>query len=154
VAGIRHLLGLPPDAPVTAAQVECVKMGTTVATNALLERKGEPTLLVTTTGFRDALRIAYQNRPRLFDRRILLPELLYSAVVEAQERVGAHGDVVLPLDEAALRDALRRHFDAGLRSVAIVFMHGYRHTAHEQAAERIARSIGFPQVSTSHAPAR
>ncbi|MFO1191863.1 MAG: hydantoinase B/oxoprolinase family protein [Rhodoferax sp.] len=150
VAGMRHLLGLPPDAPVTAAQVECVKMGTTVATNALLERKGEPTLLVTTTGFRDALRIAYQNRPRLFDRRILLPELLYSAVVEAQERVGAHGDVVLPLDEAALRDALQRHFDAGLRSVAIVFMHGYRHTAHEQAAERIARSIGFPQVSTSH----
>jgi 5-oxoprolinase (ATP-hydrolysing) len=140
VAGIRHLLGLPPGEPVTAAQVECVKMGTTVATNALLERKGEPTLLVTTAGFRDALRIAYQNRPRLFDRHIVLPELLYSAVVEAQERIGAHGDVVLPLDEAALRDAAAAHFDAGLRSVAIVFMHGYRHTAHEQAAAALARS--------------
>ena len=84
VAGIRHLLGLRPDQPVTPAQVACVKMGTTVATNALLERKGEPTLLVTTRGFRDALRIAYQVRPRLFDRRILLPELLYEQVVEAQ----------------------------------------------------------------------
>ena len=87
VAGIRHLLGLKPGEPVTPAQVECVKMGTTVATNALLERKGEPTLLVTTRGFRDALRIAYQNRPRLFDRRIILPELLYGSVIEAHERV-------------------------------------------------------------------
>ena len=151
VAGIRHLLGLAPGAPVTAALVDCVKMGTTVATNALLERKGEPTLLVTTRGFRDALRIAYQNRPRLFDRHIVLPELLYSAVVEAQERIGAHGEVVLPLDEAPLQAALQQHFDAGLRSVAIVFMHGYRYSAHEQAAERLARAIGFPQVSTSHA---
>jgi hypothetical protein len=99
VAGIRHLLGLKPGQPVTPEQVECVKMGTTVATNALLERKGEPTLLVTTRGFRDALRIAYQNRPRLFDRRIVLPELLYSRVIEAEERVGAQGDVVQALDE-------------------------------------------------------
>jgi len=99
VAGIRHLLGLKAMEPVTPDLVECVKMGTTVATNALLERKGEPTLLVTTRGFRDALRIAYQNRPRLFDRNIVLPELLYSAVVEAQERMGAHGEVVEPLDE-------------------------------------------------------
>ena len=91
VAGIRHLLGLKPGEPVTPDLVECVKMGTTVATNALLERKGEPTLLVTTRGFRDALRIAYQNRPRLFDRHIQLPELLYSEVVEAVERVDAHG---------------------------------------------------------------
>ena len=88
VAGIRHLLQLGADDPVTPALVECVKMGTTVATNALLERKGEPTLLVTTRGFRDALRIAYQNRPRIFDRHIVLPELLYSAVVEAQEQIG------------------------------------------------------------------
>jgi 5-oxoprolinase (ATP-hydrolysing) len=150
VAGIRHLLGLQRGEPVTPALVECVKMGTTVATNALLERKGEPTLLVTTKGFRDALRIAYQNRPRLFDRHIQLPELLYSAVVEADERVGAHGDVVLPLDEAALRTQLQAQFDAGLRSLAIVFMHGYRYTAHEQAAARIARGIGFTQVSSSH----
>src|SRR5690606_10622108 len=92
VAGIRHLLGLAPGEPVTPALVECVKMGTTVATNALLERKGEPTLLVTTRGFRDALRIAYQNRPRLFDRHIRLPELLYTSVIEARERMGARGD--------------------------------------------------------------
>jgi 5-oxoprolinase (ATP-hydrolysing) len=150
VAGIRHLLGLLPGQPVTPEEVECVKMGTTVATNALLERKGEPTLLVTTRGFRDALRIAYQNRPRLFDRRIVLPELLYSRVIEAEERVGAHGDVVQALDEAHLRGQLQAAFDTGLRSVAIVFLHGYRFTAHEQAAARIAREVGFTQVSTSH----
>ncbi len=150
VAGIRHLLGLLPGQPVTPEEVECVKMGTTVATNALLERKGEPTLLVTTRGFRDALRIAYQNRPRLFDRRIVLPELLYSRVIEALERVGAHGDVVQALDEAHLRGQLQAAFDTGLRSVAIVFLHGYRFTAHEQAAARIAREVGFTQVSTSH----
>ena len=150
VAGIRHLLGLKPDEPVTALQVECVKMGTTVATNALLERKGEPTLLVTTRGFRDALRIGYQERPRIFDRRIVLPELLYSRVIEAVERVGAHGEVVQPLDELHLRERLWAAFDAGLRSVAIVFMHGYRYPAHELAAERLAREAGFTQVSVSH----
>ena len=150
VAGIRHLLGLKAGEPVTPTQVECVKMGTTVATNALLERKGEPTLLVTTRGFRDALRIAYQNRPRLFDRQIVLPELLYTRVIEAQERVGAHGDVIAPLDEAHLRERLWAAYDAGLRSVAIVFMHGYRYTAHEQAAARLARELGFTQVSASH----
>jgi 5-oxoprolinase (ATP-hydrolysing) len=150
VAGIRHLLGLKPGEPVTPTQVECVKMGTTVATNALLERKGEPTLLVTTHGFRDALRIAYQNRPRLFDRHIQLPELLYKAVVEAKERVGANGEVVHPFDHQALRLDLQAHHDRGLRSVAIVFMHGYRYTAHEQAAAAIAREIGYAQISTSH----
>ncbi len=150
VAGIRYLLGLKAGEPVTPEQVECVKMGTTVATNALLERKGEPTLLVTTRGFRDALRIAYQNRPRLFDRRIVLPELLYSEVIEASERLGARGDVLLPLDEAGLRADLRAAHDRGLRSVAVVFMHGYRFTAHEAAAARIAREVGFTQVSTSH----
>ncbi|MCZ8294143.1 MAG: hydantoinase B/oxoprolinase family protein [Hylemonella sp.] len=150
VAGIRHLLGLQAHEPITPQQVDCVKMGTTVATNALLERKGEPTLLVTTRGFRDALRIAYQNRPRLFDRHIVLPELLYSAVVEAEERMGARGERVTPLDETALRRELQAQFDAGLRSVAIVFLHGYRYTAHEQAAARIAREIGYTQVSTSH----
>ena len=114
VAGIRHLLGLKPGEPVTPDRVECVKMGTTVATNALLERKGEPTLLVTTRGFRDALRIAYQNRPRLFDRHIVLPELLYQVVVEADERMGAHGDVVQALDADALRRAMQAQFDLGL----------------------------------------
>jgi 5-oxoprolinase (ATP-hydrolysing) len=151
VAGIRHLLGLKPGEAVTPELVECVKMGTTVATNALLERKGEPTLLITTKGFKDALRIAYQNRPRLFDRRIVLPELLYERVIEAQERVGAHGDVIEALDEAHLKERLWAAYDAGLRSAAIVFMHGYRYTAHEEAAARIAREIGFTQVSASHA---
>ncbi|MCD8515104.1 MAG: hydantoinase B/oxoprolinase family protein [Burkholderiaceae bacterium] len=150
VAGIRHLLGLQPGEPITSAQVECVKMGTTVATNALLERKGEPTLLVTTRGFRDALRIAYQNRPRLFDRHIVLPELLYERVIEAQERVGAQGEIIEPLDEPHLRERLWAAFDAGLRSVAIVFMHGYRYTAHEARAAELAREVGFTQISTSH----
>ncbi|MCB2040485.1 MAG: hydantoinase/oxoprolinase family protein, partial [Rhodoferax sp.] len=150
VAGIRHLLDLRADEPVTPDMVACVKMGTTVATNALLERKGEPTLLVTTRGFRDALRIAYQNRPRLFDRHIVLPELLYQVVVEADERVSAHGDVVQPLDALALRAAMQAQFALGLRSVAIVFMHGYRYTAHEEAAKRVAQEIGFTQISTSH----
>ncbi|WP_043565419.1 hydantoinase B/oxoprolinase family protein [Acidovorax sp. KKS102] len=151
VAGIRHLLGLQPGEPVTPALVECVKMGTTVATNALLERKGEPTLLITTKGFKDALRIAYQNRPRLFDRHIVLPELLYERVVEAQERMGAQGEVIEPLDEDHLKERLWAAYDAGLRSAAIVFMHGYRYTAHEEAAARIAREMGFTQVSASHA---
>ncbi len=150
VAGIRHLLGLAPGAPITPAQVECVKMGTTVATNALLERKGEPTLLLTTRGFKDALRIAYQARPRLFDRHIVLPELLYSAVVEADERVGADGAVVTPLNESLLKEELLAQYQQGLRSVAIVFMHGWRYTAHEQATARIARAVGFTQISTSH----
>jgi 5-oxoprolinase (ATP-hydrolysing) len=146
VEGIRRLLG----APITPDLVDCVKMGTTVATNALLERRGERTLLVTTRGFRDALRIAYQARPRLFDRRILLPELLYERVIEAEERIGAHGETVTPLDEAALRRELQAAYDTGLRSCAIVFMHGYRYTAHEAAAARLARAAGFTQVSVSH----
>ncbi|MBP7082200.1 MAG: hydantoinase B/oxoprolinase family protein [Giesbergeria sp.] len=150
VAGIRHLLGLASGQSVTPEQVECVKMGTTVATNALLERKGEPTLLITTRGFRDALRIAYQNRPRLFERHIVLPELLYTRVVEASERIGAQGEVVTPLDEAHLREHLWAARDAGLQSAAIVFMHGYRFAQHEQAAARIARELGFTQVSSSH----
>jgi 5-oxoprolinase (ATP-hydrolysing) len=149
VAGIRHLLGLKRGEPVTPDVVECVKMGTTVATNALLERKGEPTLLVTTRGFRDALRIAYQNRPRLFDRNIMLPELLYAEVIEAQERLSAQGEVLQPLDEASLRGDLLAAYGRGLRSVAIVFMHGYRYTEHELAAKRIAKETGFTQVSTS-----
>jgi 5-oxoprolinase (ATP-hydrolysing) len=121
-----------------------------VATNALLERKGERTLLVTTRGFRDALRIAYQNRPRLFERRIVLPELLHAVVVEAEEGMSACGVVVGPIDEARLEADLRAALDAGLASVAIVFLHGWRHHAHELAAEQIARRIGFAQISLSH----
>ena len=150
VAGIRHLLGLRPDQPIAPGLVACVKMGTTVATNALLERKGEPTLLVTSQGFADGLRIAYQNRPRLFDRHIVLPELLYAQVIEARERIGAQGEVVQALDEAHLREQLQLALGQGLRSVAIVFMHGYRYTAHESRAAELALEVGFTQVSASH----
>src|SRR5512139_4219262 len=123
VAGIRHLLGVPPGQAVPVESLAAVKMGTTVATNALLERKGERTVVVVTRGFRDALRIAYQNRPRLFDRHIVLPELLHARVIEADERMGAHGDVVRPLDEGALREQLQAAYDAGLRSCAVILMH-------------------------------
>jgi len=150
VAGIRHLLGLSSDEAIAVARIEAVKMGTTVATNALLERRGEPTALAITRGFGDALRIAYQNRPRLFDRHIVLPELLYAAVIEIDERVGADGEVLRALDQAAVRSALQTQYDSGLRSLAIVFMHGYRYTEHEAACARIARAIGFTQVSSSH----
>ncbi|MGV7206470.1 hydantoinase B/oxoprolinase family protein [Oxalobacteraceae bacterium A2-2] len=150
IAGIRHLMGVEQGAAIPVEQIGAVKMGTTVATNALLERKGEPTVLAITRGFRDALRIAYQNRPRLFDRHIVLPELLYQRVVEIEERMGAHGDTVLPLDEAATRSALQSAYDDGLRSLAVVFMHGYRYHAHEARVAAIAREIGYTQVSVSH----
>ena len=150
VHGIRELLRLAPGAPIPPGIIEAVKMGTTVATNALLERTGEPTALVITRGFADALRIAYQNRPKLFVRRIELPALLYARVVEVDERIGAHGDVVRALDlEAARRDfaALRAE---GIRAVAIVLMHGYRFAQHERALAALAREQGFAQVSVSH----
>jgi 5-oxoprolinase (ATP-hydrolysing) len=150
VEGIRRLLGLRAGEAISPQQVECVKMGTTVATNALLERKGDRTLLVTSRGFRDALRIAYQARPRLFDRHIVLPELLYEQVIEAEERVGARGELIQPLDEAGLKKQLQAAYASGIRAVAIVFMHGYRYTAHEKVAARLAREIGFTQVSASH----
>ena len=150
IQGVRELLGLDGAAAIPAEVIEAVKMGTTVATNALLERKGERTLLVVTEGFRDALRIAYQNRPRLFDRHIELPELLYETVAEIEERMGARGDVLVPLDLEAARGALQAAFDDGIRSAAIVFMHGYRFPAHERAVAELAREIGFTQVSVSH----
>jgi 5-oxoprolinase (ATP-hydrolysing) len=150
VEGIRRLLGLKPGELVTPERVECVKMGTTVATNALLERKGDRTLLVITKGFRDGLRIATQARPRLFDRHIVLPELLYERVIEADERVGAQGELVQPLDLAALRPPLEKAFADGLRACAIVFIHGYRFNDHELAAEALAREVGFTQISVSH----
>ncbi|TFW06779.1 5-oxoprolinase [Oxalobacteraceae bacterium OM1] len=150
VAGIRRLLGLAECDAITPDQVEAVKMGTTVATNALLERKGDPTVLVITKGFRDALRIAYQNRPRLFDRHIVLPELLYDKVIELNERIDAHGNVIDPLDTAEARRQLTALHEEGYRAVAIVLMHGYRYTAHEDAVAQIAREIGFTQVSVSN----
>ncbi|MFK0264876.1 hydantoinase B/oxoprolinase family protein [Streptomyces angustmyceticus] len=150
VAGIRMMLGLGPDEPVPAERVSVVKMGTTVATNALLERKGEPTVLLTTEGFRDALRIAYQNRPRIFDRHIVLPEALYDRVIEVPERIGARGEPVRPLDADAVRRALIRARADGLRSAAVVLLHGYRHADHERAVAELARRAGFSQVSCSH----
>lgn len=147
IQGMRELLG---QSSLTAEKVEAIKMGTTVATNALLERKGDRTLLVTTRGFRDALRIAYQNRPRLFDLHIELPELLHEQVIEVNERIDAHGNVLEPLDGEAARAAMRSAFDDGIRSVAILLMHGYRYSHHEAALERIAADIGFTQVSVSH----
>ena len=149
VAGIKRLLGIQADEVISPELVEAVKMGTTVATNALLERKGDPTVLVITKGFKDALRIAYQNRPRLFDRHIVLPELLYQEVIEADERMDAHGQVVTPLDEDMVRRDLQASFERGFRSVAIVLMHGYRYSAHEEAIATIARDIGFTQISVS-----
>ena len=125
-------------------------MGTTVATNALLERKGERTVLFITRGFRDQLRIAYQNRPRIFDRHIRLPELLYKKVVEVDERVGARGDVVTPLDVSAVKRDLTAAHAEGFRSIAIAFMHGYRFPAHEARVAELAREAGFEQVSVSH----
>jgi 5-oxoprolinase (ATP-hydrolysing) len=127
-----------------------LRLGTTVATNALLERKGEPVLLAITCGFGDALRIGTQERPDIFARHIVLPEPLYAKVIEIDERVGADGTVHWPLDEAAARKAFQAAFDAGLRAVAIALMHGYRYSAHEQALALIAREVGFTQVSVSH----
>ena len=148
--GIRDLLKLKAEDPLPANAIAAVKMGTTVATNALLERKGGRTLLVVTRGFADSLRIGYQARPKLFDRHIVLPEMLYEQVIEIDERMSANGDTVTPLDLDAARNELQVAYDTGIRSAAIVFMHGYRFTDHESRVADLAREIGFTQVSTSH----
>ena len=150
IAGIRAILGLAPDAAIPAEAIAAVKMGTTVATNALLERKGERTVLVTTEGFGDALRIGYQNRPKLFARHIVLPEQLYERVVEIKERISASGDVLTSLDLDLARAKLQAAFDAGIRAAAIVFMHGYRFPDHEERVAELVRAIGFTQISVSH----
>jgi 5-oxoprolinase (ATP-hydrolysing) len=150
VHGIREMLGLAADAPIPAAAVEAVKMGTTVATNALLERKGERTVLAITRGFGDALRIAYQNRPKLFVRHIVLPAPVYERVVEIEERIGAHGELVRALDLAAAERDLSAAYADGIRACAIVLMHGYRYPEHERRLAALSREIGFPQVSVSH----
>ncbi|MFT7311801.1 MAG: 5-oxoprolinase (ATP-hydrolyzing), partial [Paracoccaceae bacterium] len=150
VFGIKALLGLDGSAEIPRGQIAVVKMGTTVATNALLERKGERTLLMITKGFGDLLRIGYQNRPYLFDLEIKLPELLYNDVIEVDERVGADGELVIPLDLTAARGALSQAYENGYRSVAIALMHGYRFTDHEVALGELAEQLGFHQVSLSH----
>jgi 5-oxoprolinase (ATP-hydrolysing) len=151
VAGIRELLGVAPNAKLPGDVIDAVKMGTTVATNALLERKGERTVLVITRGFGDALRIGYQNRPKLFERHIVLPELVYERVIEIDERVTADGTVLRVPDAGAAEAALRAAYDAGCRSAAIVFMHGYRYPEHERLIADLAHRVGFSQVSASHA---
>ena len=148
--GIRDLLGVSADQPIPAERIAAVKMGTTVATNALLERKGDRTLLLITRGFRDALRIAYQNRPKLFARQIVLPELLYERVAEVRERVSAQGEILAPFDADDARRPLETAWHAGIRAVAIVFLHGYRFPEHERLAAALAKQIGFTQISTSH----
>jgi 5-oxoprolinase (ATP-hydrolysing) len=147
---IRRALGLPANSALPRDRIAEVRMGTTVATNALLERKGEPVLLVTTRGLKDQLRIGYQNRPKLFTLKIDLPDMLYARVVEADERLTAEGEVLRPLDEARLEDDLREARGSGFRAVAILFMHGYRYPAHEERTAEIARTLGFMQISTSH----
>src|SRR5260370_40905762 len=150
LAGIRKILNLNEGQPIPADAIDAVKMGTTVATNALLERKGERTALFITRGFRDALRIAYQNRPRLFDRHIVLPEMLYAKVVEVEERVGARGEMVLPANLQKTKSDLEAAYAEGFRSIAIVFMHGYRFTDHERQVAELAKQAGFTQISVSH----
>jgi 5-oxoprolinase (ATP-hydrolysing) len=150
LAGIRKLLGVGPDEPLPSERIAAVKMGTTVATNALLERKGTPTLLAITAGHADALRIGTQHRPRLFERNIVLPSMLYAAVVEIRERVDARGEVLVPLDDAQVREALAPARAAGIDAIAIVLMHGWRFTAHETRVAAIAAELGFAQISVSH----
>lgn len=150
VHGIRQLLDIAPFDQIPAKMIGAVKMGTTVATNALLERKGDRTLLVTTKGFGDALRIGYQTRPDLFARHIVLPEMLYSEVLEIPERLSAQGEIITTLDENAAKIGLEKAYALGIRAVAIVFMHGYRYSGHEARVAGIAKEIGFTQISVSH----
>jgi 5-oxoprolinase (ATP-hydrolysing) len=150
VHGIRHLLELPPGAAIPSERIGAVKMGTTVATNALLERKGERTLLLITKGFRDALRIGYQARPKIFARHIIKPDMLYERVVEIDERVRADGAIERDLDVNIARRELERAKADGIDAIAIVLMHAYRYGAHEQRLAALAREVGFTQVSASH----
>ena len=148
--GIRQIIGLPGNAPLPAEIIESVKMGTTVGTNALLERKGERTVLVINRGFGDALRIGYQNRPDIFSQKIELPEQLYERIIEVSGRVGADGNELVPLDLENAKKALEAAFKAGIRSAAIILMHAYRYPEHELKLGRLARESGFTQVSLSH----
>ncbi|MGB3512221.1 MAG: hydantoinase B/oxoprolinase family protein [Microcoleaceae cyanobacterium] len=150
VQGIREILGIPQNQPIPSEEIEVIKMGTTVATNALLERKGDRTVLVITKGFKDALRIGYQNRPNIFARQIILPEMLYEKVIEVEERFTAKGEEIIPLKTTELITKLQTAYNEGIRSCAIVLMHGYRYPKHEQKIKGIAQEIGFTQISVSH----
>lgn len=150
VQGIRDLLGLTQGDTIPAGTIDAVKMGTTVATNALLERKGDRTLLLITKGFGDLLRIGYQARPKLFDLNIVVPELLYERVVEVDERLDKDGEIIRPLDEDSAREALRKAKADGIDGVAIAFMHGYLNRKHEARIAAIAAEEGLGQISVSH----
>ncbi|MDG2990724.1 hydantoinase B/oxoprolinase family protein [Candidatus Synechococcus calcipolaris G9] len=150
VQGIREILGLGPHDPIPSENISAIKLGTTVATNALLERSGDRTLLVITAGFRDALRIGYQHRPDIFAQEIILPEMLYERVIEVQERYSATGEELEPVNCDRLRPELEAAFAAGIRGCAIVLLHSFRYPDHEQQVAELARQIGFSQISVSH----
>ncbi len=150
IQGIRNILGISKEEPIPTNDIEVVKMGTTVATNALLERKGDRVVLAITQGFKDALRIGYQNRPDIFALQIILPEMLYEEVVEIAERYTATGEELQPVNQQQARQDLQAAFDRGIRSCAIVFMHSYNYPQHELAVAAIAKEIGFTQISVSH----
>ena len=153
IQGIRDLMGLVDGEPIPSKNISVIKMGTTVATNALLEREGDRTLFLTTQGFKDGLRIGYQNRPDIFARQIVLPEMLYEQVIEIEERVAADGSIVTeitPAEEKRVLDALKDAYDDGIRACAIAFIHGYRYPAHEQQIAKLAQQVGFTQISVSH----
>ncbi len=149
VQGIRDILGIGAGESIPAGEIAAIKMGTTVATNALLERKGDRTILLITKGFGDALRIGYQNRPNIFARHIILPEMLYDRAIEVAERYSATGEELTAVNPDFI-PSLQQSYDEGIRSCAIVFMHGYRYSEHEKQVAKIAREIGFTQISVSH----
>lgn len=150
IEGIRQILGISDHAAIPSQEIAVVKMGTTVATNALLEKKGDRTVLIITKGFADALRIGYQNRPDIFARQIILPEMLYEQVIEVEERYNAQGEILINLNLDSVYPQLQTAYNNGIRSCAIVFMHGYRYTNHEKQVANLAKNIGFTQVSVSH----
>ncbi|MGB3759339.1 MAG: hydantoinase/oxoprolinase family protein [Rivularia sp. (in: cyanobacteria)] len=150
IQGIRDILGISSNQPIPTEEIEVVKMGTTVATNALLERKGDRVLLVITKGFKDALRIGYQNRPDIFARHIVLPSMLYEQVVEVNERYDAKGNELIPVDVEQVKQDLQAVFNKGIRSCAVVLMHSYNYPQHEQQVAKVAQDIGFTQISISH----
>ncbi len=150
IQGIRDILGISTNQSIPTQEIEVVKMGTTVATNALLERKGDRVLLAITKGFKDALRIGYQNRPDIFARHIVLPSMLYEQVIEVNERYDAKGNELIPVDVEAVKQDLQTAFNTGIRSCAVVLMHSYNYPQHEQQISKIARDIGFTQISISH----
>jgi len=150
VEGIRRILGLVTADSIPSELIECVKMGTTVATNALLERKGVRTALLINRGFADLLRIGTQQRPRLFDLRIVLPEQIYERVIEFDGRFSVEGEEIEPLRLDTVREALKSLLEEGIRSLAIVSIHGYRYSKHERSLAELARNLGFDHVSTSH----